>query len=202
MLDLNLWRRKNFVQKKIENYLELIGKNQNYIRWYRVLKSNKDYIESSIVHINLINDNFSIADLKAISREKKMIISLHDFWFVTGHCAYPTNCFNNANGCGKCPDLYRFSPMKRDFTKRILDMKKELLLGKNIFILVATNYVKNEILKILPEIEHKIRVIPLPINFKNNTSKIKKQHKKIRLGMRFNQLAIWDCVNSKSVKIN
>ncbi|MCR5309717.1 MAG: glycosyltransferase [Bacilli bacterium] len=65
-----------------------------------------------------------------LSKKIKVVITLHDCWLFTGHCAYfdYVECDKWLNCCGKCP-------CKKEYPKSILfdNSKRNFLVKKNIF---------------------------------------------------------------------
>lgn len=60
---------------------------------------------------------FSYLALPAITAAKPTVFTLRDMWCLTGHCAIAFNCYRWKNGCGKCPGLHFYPPVKRDATR-------------------------------------------------------------------------------------
>lgn len=71
----------------------------------------------NIVHChNLHGKYFDLSILPYLSRKVPVVVTLHDEWMFTGHCAYSLDCDLWKTGCGKCPDLKRYSAIWRDTT--------------------------------------------------------------------------------------
>ena len=70
-----------------------------------------------VVHChNLHGGYFDLRELPAISRRVPLILNLRDTWLLTGHCGYFIDCPRWRHGCGQCPDLRRYPPIRRDAT--------------------------------------------------------------------------------------
>ncbi len=70
-----------------------------------------------VVHChNLHGGYFDLRELAAISRRVPLILNLRDTWLLTGHCGYFIDCQRWRHGCGHCPDLHRYPPVRRDGT--------------------------------------------------------------------------------------
>jgi hypothetical protein len=62
--------------------------------------------EPSIVHLhNLHGDYFDLRYLPTLSRQVPCVVSMHDAWLLSGHCAHSLDCDRWLRGCGKCPYL-------------------------------------------------------------------------------------------------
>lgn len=64
---------------------------------------------------NLHGDYFNYLALPKLTRQKPAVITLHDMWSFTGHCAYSFECDRWQTGCGECPhiDAYPAVPCDR-----------------------------------------------------------------------------------------
>src|SRR6185295_7744800 len=70
-----------------------------------------------VVHAhNLHGGYFDLRALTEISRQVPVLLTLHDEWLLTGHCAYSLGCERWEHGCGSCPDLTIYPSIKRDAT--------------------------------------------------------------------------------------
>lgn len=70
-----------------------------------------------IVHVhNLHGDYFDLRALPWLSHQVPTMITLHDAWLLSGHCAYPVGCDRWQTGCGRCPDLKCYPAVRRDAT--------------------------------------------------------------------------------------
>jgi glycosyltransferase involved in cell wall biosynthesis len=52
---------------------------------------------------NLHSHYFSYLALPTLTAHKPAILTLHDMWSFTGHCAYSYDCQKWQSGCGRCP---------------------------------------------------------------------------------------------------
>lgn len=97
-------------------------------RWARVARGHEDFDfpwtaglldlvtpPPDIIHLhNLHGGYFDIRALPAISARVPTVLTLHDAWALSGHCAQPLECGRWRAGCGSCPDLRRYVPIRRD----------------------------------------------------------------------------------------
>jgi glycosyltransferase involved in cell wall biosynthesis len=54
--------------------------------------------------------------LPFLSRRKTVVWCLHDMWAFTGHCGYALDSSGWLTGCGSCPYLDTYPPVRRDAT--------------------------------------------------------------------------------------
>lgn len=75
------------------------------------------YVEADILNFhNLHGDYFNYLALSKLTRHKPAVLTLHDMWSFTGHCAYSFECDRWQTGCGKCPHLHTYPKVSRDRT--------------------------------------------------------------------------------------
>ncbi len=54
---------------------------------------------------NLHGGYFDLRALQWLSARVPTLLTLHDMWTLTGHCAHALGCDRWRTGCGRCPDL-------------------------------------------------------------------------------------------------
>jgi glycosyltransferase involved in cell wall biosynthesis len=65
---------------------------------------------------NLHGGYFNLADLPRLCRRLPVVLTLHDSWLFSGHCAHGVDCERWITGCGRCPDLSIYPAISRDAT--------------------------------------------------------------------------------------
>ncbi len=83
---------------------------------------------------NISTGFFDLRALKVLSRKRPVILTLHDSWAFTGHCGHPIDCRRWRTGCGQCPDLERFPPVRRDKTSYNWQRKKEIYAESSLYV--------------------------------------------------------------------
>jgi glycosyltransferase involved in cell wall biosynthesis len=72
-----------------------------------------------VLHLhNLHGYYFDIRQLPRLAVSQATVITLHDAWLLTGHCAHPFECPNWETGCGACPDLVSYVPISGDMSPK------------------------------------------------------------------------------------
>ncbi len=106
------------------------------------IMKNSFYKEADIVHLQLIHASqfISLLSLPRMSREKKLVLTLHDPWMLTGHCIHPMECERWKTGCGHCPDLNRPISIKTDTTAFMYKIKKKVMQETKIHLVVASKW--------------------------------------------------------------
>lgn len=65
---------------------------------------------------NLHGNYFDLRELPALSHRLPVVVTLHDAWLLSGHCAHSFACEAWKSGCGHCPDLTIYPTVQRDAT--------------------------------------------------------------------------------------
>jgi glycosyltransferase involved in cell wall biosynthesis len=85
---------------------------------------------------NLHGGYFDLRALPEIAHRRPLLLTLHDQWLFTGHCAHPIGHERWRGGCGNCPNLDVYPAVIRDSTAWNLRRKREVY--KHMKVRVAT----------------------------------------------------------------
>lgn len=147
-----------------------------------LLQQLEEYQEADIVHFHMFhNSNFSLSSLKKICLDKKVVISLHDPWFMTGRCVHPYDCQKWKTGCKNCPSLGTLFPMKKDNAQYLWNLKKNVFSQISCDLIFSSKFM-GEMVQASPILnKQKSHFIPLGINlneFKpsNNYNNLRKKY--------------------------
>lgn len=118
----------------------------------RLVKKIRE-IEPDIIHLHNIHDhylNFHILFEFLNQTKIKVVYTFHDFWAITGGCAYfvDSNCLRWQTGCYDCPQRRSLI----DCSKRNYELKRKYIGGYKNMVVVAVsewvgNYVRQSFLK-------------------------------------------------------
>lgn len=122
--------------------------------------------EPKLVHAhNLFPNYFDFKSIKILSEKYPLLLTAHDCWLMTGHCAHPINCNLFKTGCGQCPDLKIPPSIKRDRTKQNLKTKKKILVSSKLYLATPCQWLKEMFMKSqVGDAFQEIRVIPNGVN--------------------------------------
>ena len=133
--------------KRIANFFESrLGLQYTYSpsfrRMVRELKSSVD-----VVHLHSLHGGQGWADLRGcrqLSRRFPLVMSLHDAWWMTGHCLHGVECERWKSGCGKCPDLERYPAIPKDGTALNFRRKAWLFKNSRMVCIAPSTWVLNQ----------------------------------------------------------
>lgn len=83
---------------------------------------------------NLHGRYFDLSAVGDLASHAPTILTMHDMWLLTGHCAHPLGCERWHTGCGHCPDLSIYPPVRFDLTRANLARKQRLVPARGIAI--------------------------------------------------------------------
>ncbi len=115
-----------------------------------------------VVHVhNLHGGYFDLRELATLSHQVPTILSLHDAWLASGHCAFSLDCERWTIGCGQCPDLSLYPAVKRDATAHNHRVKRDIMRKSRLCVTTPSQWLMDRIERSLvaPAI-HESRVIP------------------------------------------
>ena len=103
-----------------------------------------DIIQPDVVHLHNVHGYYiNVPMLLRYLKQKNIptIITMHDFWLMTGHCAYINqSCDRWKTGCGNCSRLNQYPAAKFDNTKANWKWKASLFVDMPNVTLVPVSY--------------------------------------------------------------
>jgi glycosyltransferase involved in cell wall biosynthesis len=99
-----------------------------------------------LVHChNLHGEYFDLRTLPWLSRHYPVMITLHDAWLLSGHCAHSFTCERWRIGCGKCQDLSIYQPIQRDSSRYNWKQKRRIYGKSRLHIASPCRWLMNKI---------------------------------------------------------
>ena len=89
---------------------------------------------------NLHGNYFDLRILPELSRKIPLVLTLHDAWLLSGHCAHSLDCMRWQSGCGHCPDLSIHPPIKRDSTAFNWRRKQRIFAKSKLYITTPSQW--------------------------------------------------------------
>lgn len=140
-------------------YARKTGK-ENY-HYPSSVKSVLDFQEhADVVHLHNLHANFfDLRMLPSLSKKKPILITMHDEYLFTGHCAGTLGCERWRTGCGACPHLETYPSVKRDNTRFNWNRKQKIFAKSQLSLVAPSAWLaeraRQSLLSHLP-----VRVIP------------------------------------------
>src|SRR5262249_16039004 len=119
-----------------------------------------------IIHChNLHGGYFDLRALPWLSRQIPVVLTLHDAWLLSGHCAHSIDCERWKMGCGLCPDLTLYPAIRRDATAYNWRRKREIFKKSGLYVPTPVRWWMGKIEEslLLPGVT-KARVIPIGVD--------------------------------------
>ena len=99
-----------------------------------------------IVHChNLHGRYFDLRALPWLSQQVPVILTLHDAWLLSGHCAHSFDCERWKIGCGHCPDLTIDPGIRRDATAYNWRRKREVFKKSRLYIATPCRWLMQKV---------------------------------------------------------
>lgn len=116
---------------------------------YLYFPGTRDLVQTlrsfDVVHLhNLHGGYFELWRLPELCRGRAVVMTLHDCFWLTGHCAHPVDCPRWLQGCGQCPDLERYPSIWRDATRINRRHRRELLRRCAIHVHAPSRWIRDQ----------------------------------------------------------
>ncbi|MBN1460293.1 MAG: glycosyltransferase [Armatimonadetes bacterium] len=117
---------------------------------------------AELVHLhNLHGGYFDLRALPMLTARYPTVLTLHDAWLLSGHCAHSFDCERWKTGCGECPDLSIPPAVKRDETARNWRAKRAILAASKLYVASPSRWLMEKVeASILAPAVAEARVIP------------------------------------------
>lgn len=94
---------------------------------------------------NLHKDYFDLRQLPRLSQKYPFLITLHDAWLLSGHCAHSFECNRWMIGCGQCPDLKIYPEISHDATAFNWNRKQKIFQNSSLYIASPSQWLLNKV---------------------------------------------------------
>lgn len=163
-----LWRLNrmlHWIADPISNVVSESGQEDfNYPKTWRLLDSIPRYPDIMHCH-NLHGGYFDLRAISWLSQRVPTILTLHDAWLLSGHCAHSFECERWIFGCGHCPDLNIYPSVKRDATAYNWRRKRSIYARSKLYVATPCRWLMGKVEKsILAAAILKNRVIPYGVD--------------------------------------
>ncbi len=156
----------------LRNQLRLLGQPKRILE---MLRGHEDFdhpgtwrildllpAKPHIVHChNLHGGYFDLRALPWLCEQTSVVLSLHDAWLLSGHCAHAIDCERWETGCGHCPDLGAYPAILRDATAFNWQRKREIYSRCALYVATPSQWLMGKVKRsILSQAIMESRVIP------------------------------------------
>ena len=99
-----------------------------------------------VIHChNLHGYYFDLRALPWLATQAPLLLTLHDGWLLSGHCAHSFECNRWQEGCGSCPDLRIYPAVWRDATASNWQRKKNIFAASKIYVATPSNWLMQRV---------------------------------------------------------
>jgi glycosyltransferase involved in cell wall biosynthesis len=119
-------------------------------------------VSADLVHChNLHGGYFDLRFLADLSHRLPVVLTMHDAWLLSGHCAHSFACDRWKAGCGQCPDLTIYPEIRRDATAYNWRRKRDIYAASRLYVATPSRWLMDKVEQsmLAPAIEQ-ARVIP------------------------------------------
>jgi len=110
---------------------------------------------------NLHGGYFDLRAIPWLSRQVPVVMTLHDAWLLSGHCAHSFDCERWKTGCGRCPDLTIYPAVRRDATAHNWRRKRGIYAECRLYVATPCQWLMQKVeLSMLAPGMVEARVIP------------------------------------------
>ena len=144
------------------------------------LQAMPEYKEADIIHFHMFhNTKLSLYSLIKMANEKKVVVSLHDPWFLTGRCVHFFECPKWKTGCQNCNSLNTMFSLKKDNCSVLWNLKKYVFDHINVDLAVPSEWM-SDLVKSSPIMKKQknIHKIPFGIDVEKFSSTTYKEARK------------------------
>ncbi|MBS0156914.1 MAG: glycosyltransferase [Nitrospira sp.] len=150
-----VWRMRHWLQTYVaqpNNWWQarLGRENFNFPESWRLFDLMQD--RPDILHCHNLHGGwlprggyFDLSALPWLSREIPTVMTLHDTWMLSGHCAYTLGCDRWKTGCGHCPDLSIYPAIARDATAANWKRKRDIYTESRVYVATPSRWLMRQV---------------------------------------------------------
>jgi glycosyltransferase involved in cell wall biosynthesis len=107
-----------------------------------------DVLQLHNLHKDWLSDGrefFDLRALPALNQKIPVVLTLHDAWMLSGHCAHSFDCDRWISGCGDCPDLSSYPAIRRDATAFNWKRKAEIYCQCHLHMITPSQWLMDKV---------------------------------------------------------
>lgn len=121
--------------------------------------------------LHMHNLHFYYFDLRALpwlSGQVPTFMTLHDPWLLAGHCAHSFDCERWRTGCGQCPNLRIYPPIRSDATAHNWAVKRDIYRRSCLYVATPSRWLMDRVnASMLAPAVVEARVIPYGVDLRH-----------------------------------
>jgi glycosyltransferase involved in cell wall biosynthesis len=94
---------------------------------------------------NLHGGYFDLRALPYLSHQIPTVLTIHDAWLLSGHCAHSFDCERWKTGCGNCPNLLIYPAIRRDATAYNWQRKAEIYEKSRLYVVTPCQWLMDKV---------------------------------------------------------
>lgn len=97
-----------------------------------------------VINIHWCSYLLSIVEIYELAKSgKKIVFTLHDFYYFTGGCHYPSTCKQYLTSCKLCPQVNTAMMNQKD-VEAAQDLKRKIFSFENVILTAPSEYIVNK----------------------------------------------------------
>lgn len=107
-----------------------------------------DILQLHNLHKDWLSDKREYFDLRMLPRLSQtipVVLTLHDAWLLSGHCAHSFDCQRWLTGCGHCPDLGIYPSLRRDGTAFNWKRKHDIFRQSRLHVITPSHWLMDKV---------------------------------------------------------
>ncbi len=156
--------RRGRIEAFLGRFTKSLGLNYLQFIASRGIANHSFYKAADILNFHNLHSNyFSYLAIAPLTAKKPAVLTLHDMWSFTGHCAYSYDCDRWKIGCGACPYPNAYPAIDRDNTRLEWRLKQWVYRRSNLTIVAPSRWLFQQAQHSLLN-RHSIHYIPYGID--------------------------------------
>ena len=124
----------------------------------------KEFINTDIIHLHTVHNFIDKNYLPLISKLKPTILTLHDPYFLAGHCVHHFDCEKWKTHCNDCPYLNEMFTLDSDYSSLNFRILSDAVQNSSLTAIVASKWMEDKV-KLSPIWKNKkVYRLPFGIN--------------------------------------
>lgn len=105
------------------------------------LAAHAEIVQTHNLHANY----FDLRCLTSVASRCPVLLTLHDAWLLSGHCAHSIDCDRWKTGCGHCPDLQIYPAILKDSTAANWKQKMSIFNAASFFVATPSQWLADKV---------------------------------------------------------